>query len=60
MVEAGEGLISKRVLGGRLRMFFSGVGERDDQIVQVMVVVQHLAQHVCAGPPAGEANDGRP
>lgn len=42
----------------RGRMFLAGVGEGDDQIAQVIVVVQHLAQHEGAGPPAGEAHDG--
>jgi len=41
-------------------VFLSGIGEGDDQIVQVIVVVQHLAQHVGAGATAGKADDRRP
>ncbi|MNR22959.1 hypothetical protein D3C85_1399470 [compost metagenome] len=41
-------------------VFLAGIGEGDDHIAQVIVVVQYLAQHVCAGPPAGEAHDGGP
>lgn len=52
------GTFLHEIQGGR--MFLSGIGEGDDQIAQVIVIVQHLAQHVGAGFAAGEADNSRP
>ena len=54
---------SARTLPNKLqlgRMFLAGVGETNDQIAQVIVFVQHLAQHVGAGATAGKPDDRRP
>ena len=42
------------------RVLLPSISEGYDQIVQVLIVVQHLAQHVCAGPAAGKADDRCP